>query len=252
MKPVHRAVPAQLERLPDVFLADTLSPMVTRAATVTPRHQKKTAPLRVLLADDHHAVREGLKALLQREGMEVVGDAADGRSAVAAARELSPDVVVLDVAMPVCNGVEAARQITSAAPGMAVILLTALTDTRFAIDALQAGVRGFVLKMQRYEELLEAIHAVWRGGLYLTPGASKAMMDACVAADPQGGKPLSPREREVVRLVAEGHSSKEIAEQLQISVKTAEFHRGRIMEKLQIHNTAGLVRYAIREGLITP
>ncbi|HUL48593.1 MAG TPA: response regulator transcription factor [Gemmatimonadales bacterium] len=212
---------------------------------------QETGRLRILLADDHLAVREGLKALLEREGIDVVAEAADGKDAVRAALELSLDVVVLDFAMPGLNGVEAAAKITAAAPGTAIILLSGLTDTRFAIQALRAGVRGFVMKMQRYEELLEAIRAVSRGGLYLTPTASKAMVEACVTEDTESRKSLSPREREVVQLVAEGRSNKEIAEQLGISVKTAEFHRGRVMEKLQIHNTAGLVRYAIREGLIS-
>ncbi|HUK21882.1 MAG TPA: response regulator transcription factor [Gemmatimonadales bacterium] len=225
--------------------------MPSHAAAAGHVTDPKTDRLRILLADDHLAVREGLKALLEREGIEVVAEAADGKDAVRAALELSVDVVILDFAMPGLNGVEAAREITAAAPGTAIILLSGITDTRFALQAVRAGVRGFVMKMQRYEELLEAIRAVSRGGLYLTPTASKAMVEACVTEDAEGRKSLSPREREVVQLVAEGRSNKEIGEQLGISVKTAEFHRGRVMEKLQIHNTAGLVRYAIREGLIS-
>jgi two-component system, NarL family, response regulator NreC len=209
--------------------------------------------LRVLLADDHGAVRQGLKALLEREGLDVVAAAADGRTAVESALKLRPDVVVLDVAMPGLNGVDAAREITRAFPQTGVVLLTGLPDARLALDALRAGVRGFVTKTQGCEELFEAIHDVFEGGLYLSPGASQAVVDACTAADAhQREDRLSPREREVLCLVAEGQTTKQIAKRLKISMKTAEFHRGRVMGKLKIHNTAGLVRYAIREGLITP
>lgn len=211
---------------------------------------KHGSGLRVLLADDHQTLREGLKALLERQGLQVVAEASDGRAAVEAARTLRPDVVVLDVAMPVLNGVDAAREIAAASPQTVVILLTALADARFAFDALRAGVRGFVDKSQGADELLRAIREVWEGGLYLGPGASQAVVDAGLAADAQRRDRLTPREQQVVRLVAEGKSTREIAEELGISVKTAEFHRARLMEKLNIHTTAGLVRYAIREGMI--
>lgn len=203
-----------------------------------------------MLADDHQTLREGLKALLERQGLQVIAEASDGRAAVDAARKLRPDVVVLDVAMPVLNGIEAAREIAYESPTSVVILLTALADARFAVDALRAGVRGFVDKSQGADELLRAIREVWDGGLYLGPGASQAVVDACVASDDQRTDRLTPREQQVVRLVAEGKATRGIAEELGISVKTAEFHRARIMEKLDIHNTAGLVRYAIREGMI--
>jgi DNA-binding NarL/FixJ family response regulator len=211
---------------------------------------KGSKGLRVLLADDHQTLRQGLKALLELQGLQVVAEASDGRAAVEAARKHRPDVVVLDVAMPVLNGVEAAREIATASPHSVVILLTALADARFALDALRAGVRGFVDKSQGADELLQAIRDVWDGGLYLGPGASQAVVDACMASDTQRGDRLTPREQQVVRLVAEGKATKEIAEDLGISAKTAEFHRARIMEKLNIHTTAGLVRYAIREGMI--
>jgi DNA-binding NarL/FixJ family response regulator len=205
----------------------------------------------VLLADDHQTLREGLRALLERQGLQVVAEASDGRAAVEAARRARPDVVVLDVAMPILNGVEAAREIADASPESVAILLTALADARFAIDALRVGVRGFVDKSQGADELLRAIREVWDGGIYLGPGASQAVVDACMASEHQRRDRLTPREQQVVRLVAEGKAGKGIAEELGISVKTAEFHRARIMEKLNIHNTAGLVRYAIREGMIT-
>lgn len=208
--------------------------------------------LRVLLADDHQVVRQGLKVLLEQHGLAVVAEAADGRAAVELARKERPDIAVLDVAMPALNGVDAAREIARQSPKTRVVLLTGLHDPQFVGSALRAGVRGFVMKMQGIDDLVRAIREVSQGALYVSPGASQAVFDAIEAAAAGGAGPLSPRERQVVQLVAEGRSTKQIAELLKISVKTAEFHRGRVMEKLDIHDTAGLVRYAIREGLITP
>jgi two-component system response regulator NreC len=207
-------------------------------------------PLRVLLADDHELVRQGLRALLERHGFAIVGEAAEGRAAVTLASELQPDIAVLDVAMPILNGVGAAEAIARAAPKTRVILLTALNDGQFASSALRAGVRGFVLKLQNIDDLVHAIQEVNEGGLYVSPGMSQAVFDVVHKA--AAAEPLSPRERQVVQLVAEGKSTKQIAELLHISVKTAEFHRGRVMDKLDIHDTAGLVRYAIRHGLVVP
>lgn len=207
-------------------------------------------PLRVLLADDHELVRQGLRALLERHGFAIVGEAAEGRTAVTLASKLQPDIAVLDVAMPTLNGVDAAEAIRRAAPKTRVILLTALNDGQFASSALRAGVRGFVLKLQNIDDLVHAIQEVNEGGLYVSPGMSQAVLDVVNKA--AAVEPLSPRERQVVQLVAEGKSTKQIAELLTISVKTAEFHRGRVMDKLNIHDTAGLVRYAIRQGLVIP
>ncbi|HEV8265442.1 MAG TPA: response regulator transcription factor [Gemmatimonadales bacterium] len=211
-------------------------------------------PVRVVLADDHLILRQALKALLERDGVRVVADVADGRAAVEAVRRFGPDVAVLDVAMPLLNGVDAAGEISRVAPHTHVLLLSGLDDPRFVPDALRAGVRGFVLKSQGAEDLLRAIEEVQRGGLYVSPGASESVLDAFkgTAPPPPGGTRLSVRERQVVQLVAEGKSTKQIAQVLRISVKTAEFHRGRVMKKLHVHETAGLVRYAIREGLIAP
>lgn len=208
-------------------------------------------PLRLVLADDHLVLRQALKALLERRGLEVVADEADGRAAVDAVRRLAPDIAVLDVAMPVLNGVDAAREISRTSPGVPVILLSGVDDARFVPEALKVGVRGFVQKSQGADDLVRAIEEVRQGGLYVSPGASQAIVDAC--AGPMGAAPqLTPRERQVLQLVGEGSTTKQIAQTLRISVKTAEFHRGRIMKKLNIHDTANLVRYAIREGWLTP
>jgi len=209
-------------------------------------------PIRVVLADDHLIFRQALKALLEQAGLEVVADEPDGRAAVEAVWRLAPDVAVLDVAMPLLNGVDAAREITRMEPHPHVILLSGLDDARFVPEAMRAGVRGFVLKTQGSEDLLRAIEEVRQGVLYVSPGASQAVIDACRTGAPAATQRLSVRERQVVQLVAEGKSNKQIAATLEITVKTAEFHRGRLMRKLRIHDVAGLVRYAIREGLIAP
>jgi len=210
------------------------------------------APLRVVLADDHLILRQALKALLESHGLQVVADVADGRAAIEAVDQLAPDVVVLDVAMPVLNGIDAAREISHVKPRPHMILLSGLDDPRWVPEALRIGVRGFVLKTQGADDLLRAIDKVRDGALFVSPGAAQAMIDACMAGTPSGSEQLSPRERQVLQLVAEGKSTKGIAQALRISVKTAEFHRGRVMRKLSIHDTAGLVRYAIREGMIAP
>lgn len=194
-------------------------------------------------------LRQALRALLEQRGLVVVADEADGRAAVAAVQRHAPDVAVLDVAMPVLNGVDAAREIARLAPSCPVILLSGVDDTRFVREALKVGVRGFVQKSQGADELVHAIEEVREGRLYVSPGASQAIVDAC-ANPPQDASRLTPRERQVLQLVGEGKSTKQIAEVLRISVKTAEFHRGRLMKKLNVHDTANLVRYAIREGWI--
>ncbi len=187
-----------------------------------------TGALRVVLADDHLILRQALKSLLEQAGLDVVADEPDGQAAVEAVRRLAPDVVVLDVAMPLLNGVEAAREITRTTPHPYVILLSGLDDPRFVPEALRAGVRGFVLKTRGVDDLLRAIAEVCQGVLYISPGASQAVLDACREDAVRGvavaGR-LSPRERQVVQLVAEGKSTKQIAEALHITAKTVEFHR---------------------------
>lgn len=205
--------------------------------------------IRVVLADDHAVVRSGVKILLEIEGFEVVGQAADGIEAVRLVRELSPDIVVLDRAMPLLNGIDAAREIRLIAPHTGMILLTMDTDERHHLEALRAGFRGCVLKTYEARELIQAIHAVVGGGTYLHPGLSDVVVEAYLeGGDPQIG-PLSPRERQVLQLLAEGKKTREVAALLGLNIKTAESHRTRIMKKLDLKETAGLVRYALREGV---
>lgn len=204
----------------------------------------------VLLADDHAMFRQSLRALLEREGLEVVAEASDGREAVRLATRHRPRVAVLDFSMPLLNGIEAARQIRKRSPQSATILLTMFEEDDYVLGALAAGVRGYVLKAQAAVDLVTAIREVANGAVYLSPGISCALLDFHLRQDRIGVDPLTDRERQVLQLVAEGKSMREVAGLLSVSVKTAESHRTRLMRKLDLHNTAGLVRYAIRRGLI--
>ena len=208
--------------------------------------------LRILLADDHEIFRQGLRALLERGGFHVAGEAADGHAAIQMAAQLTPDVAVVDLAMPLLNGLDAAREITRVAPRTRTILLTMHAEDPYVAKALQAGIRGYVLKSQAAEDLIQAIREVSRGAVYLSPGVSESLVEAYLAKRDLPHDPLTPRERQVLQLIAEGKTTKEVAALLGVSVKTAESHRMRIMTKLSIHETAGLVRYAIREGLVRP
>lgn len=208
--------------------------------------------LRILLADDHAIFRQGVKSLLEREGFRVEGEAADGHTATQLAVKTNPDVAVLDLAMPLLNGLDAAREIARVAPRTRSILLTMYTEDQYVTSALQAGIRGYVLKSQAAEDLVQAIREVHRGAVYLSPGVSRVVVDAYLAKRDLPPDPLTLRERQVLQLVAEGKTTKEVASFLGVSVKTAESHRTRIMGKLDIHETAGLVRYAIRQGLVRP
>src|SRR2546421_12378817 len=198
--------------------------------------------LQVILADDHPMLRHGVGALMERHGADVVAEASGGRSAAAAAREHRPDVAVLDIMMPLLNGIDAAREIAETCPDTQVVLLTALDQERLVTEAVSAGVRGFVLKTQAEEDLVQAIEQVSRGGFYVGGGVSQAVVEACRAAAAQDRGRLTPRERQVVQLVAEGKSTKQVAALLGITLKTAEVHRARVMEKLDVHDGAGLVR----------
>jgi DNA-binding NarL/FixJ family response regulator len=204
----------------------------------------------VLLADDHQIVRQGVRVLLEHEGFEVVGETADGREAVEAASRLRPSVAVVDFVMPLLNGLDAAVQIQRQSPSTRSILLTMYTEDQYVLEAFRGGVRGYVIKTQAAADLVQAIREVQRNALYVSPGISRTLVDAFLAKTDLPADPLTPREREVLQLVAEGRTTKEIAVVLGLSVKTAETHRTRIMRKLEIHDTASLVRYAIRRGLV--
>lgn len=209
--------------------------------------------IRVLLADDHVLVREGLRALLAKEAdIQVVAEAGDGREAIRVARETRPDVAAMDLSMPLLNGLEAARQMAVWDRPPGVILLTVHAEDRYALEAIRAGVRGYVLKKQAAADLVRAIREVSGGGVYLSPGISAAVVEAVRSPKVLQEEPLTAREREVLQLVAEGKTTKEIAILLGVSVKTADAHRTRLMQKLDIHDIASLTRYAIRRGIIQP
>ena len=210
--------------------------------------------LKILLADDHKIVRDGLKSLLKKEdGMEVVGEADNGRKTVQLARDLEPEIIIMDISMPDLNGVEATRQILADSPDVKIIALSMHSDKRYVRAALSAGASGYLLKDSAFEELVEAIRTVDTGRFYLSTGVVGVVVKDYVGS--QANKEaltsdlLSAREREVLQLLAEGKSTKEIASDLYVSVKTIETHRQNIMQKLDIHTIAGLTRYAIREGL---
>lgn len=207
-------------------------------------------PLKILLADDHAIVRQGLRVLLEKEGFSVVSESSDGREAVNACDSHHPDVAVLDLSMPNLNGIDAAREITKRNPRTRVILLTMHTEDHLILESLRAGVTGYVLKTRASDELIQAIRAVSRGDMHLTPSISRTIVQAFLSKDELPSRTISDRERQVLQLVAEGKTTKEVASLLGISVKTAESHRSNLMEKLDIHDTAGLVRYAIRHGII--
>ena len=208
--------------------------------------------LQILVADDHQIVREGISAILERHGFQISGEAANGREAVRLARAHPPDVAILDLSMPQLNGLDAAREILQSHDRPAIILLTMHVEEQQIVAALRAGIRGYVIKTQASKDLINAIREVVAGGIYLSPGAYSVVVEAYLAGRNAPSDPLTLREREVLQLVAEGHSTKEIAGALHLTVKTAESYRSLIMEKLEIHETASLVRYAIRRGLIQP
>ncbi|HEY6944880.1 MAG TPA: response regulator transcription factor [Candidatus Acidoferrum sp.] len=205
---------------------------------------------RLLLADDHTLVRQGLKAFLDRQGFQVVCEAANGQEAIQMAMKEQPDVALMDISMPLLNGVDAARELKKSVPKTKVILLTKHEEDQYVTEALRAGVSGYVLKSQVATDLVHAIQEVRRGSVYLSPSISRAVVGAYLSKTDSPADPLSPRERQVLQLVGEGKSTKQVAQYLGVSVKTAESHRARLMRKLDIHETAGLVRYAIRRGLI--
>jgi DNA-binding NarL/FixJ family response regulator len=211
--------------------------------------------IRLLLADDHNLVRAGLRALLHGvAGVEVVAEAHNGREAVRLVGELRPDVVLMDIAMSELNGLEAAGQIAREFPGVRVIMLSMHATEEYVVQALRVGASGYLLKNAPAAELEKAIKHVAQGETFLSPSVSRQVSDY-IRRVGQEGTPqerLSPRQREVLQLIAEGNTTKRIAQVLNISVKTVETHRSQLMEQLDIHDVAGLVRYAIRLGLIKP
>jgi DNA-binding NarL/FixJ family response regulator len=197
-------------------------------------------------------VRRAIRALLEREKFDVVAEASDGLEAVSLAKTHRPDVIVLDVSMPALNGISALAEVLKVSPKTKPILLTMLTEDCYTLRAIRAGAKGCVWKSQSPDELVHAIREVYAGRVYLSPSVSGAVVHAFVAGTEFADDPLTPRERQVLQLVAEGKTTKEIAVILGVAVKTADTHRAKVMEKLGIHSAAGLVRYAIRSGLIQP
>jgi two-component system response regulator NreC len=209
-------------------------------------------PIRVVLADNHALVRQGLKALLEREGFQVAGEASDGQEVIRLVSQIRPDIAILDISMPILNGIDAARELRKASPTTKTILLTRHDEDQYVTEALRSGVKGYVLKNQAATDLVHAIREVCRGGIYLSPSISGTIVGAFLSKTDLPADPLTSRERQVLQLVGEGKSTKEVAALLGISMKTAESHRTRLMQKLDIHETASLVRYAIRRGLVQP
>jgi DNA-binding NarL/FixJ family response regulator len=212
--------------------------------------------IKVLLVDDHAIIREGLRSLLEKQPeMEVIADTDDGRKARELVRELSPDIVIMDVTMPGLNGIEATRQITVEFPDVKVIALSIHSKRRYVADMLSAGATGYILKECLFDELVHAIKAVAAGGRYLSPRITDVVVSDYVkrlsASDDSPFEALKAREREVLQLVAEGKSTKQIALELHVSTKTIEANRRQIMDKLNIHSIAELTKYAVREGLTT-
>ena len=195
-------------------------------------------------------VREGIRALLEREGFQVVADASDGRQAVAAAKAHGPDLAVLDMSMPVMNGLETVETIARESSGTKIVVLTRHDEDDYVLAAVRAGVKGYVLKSQPASDLVRAMRDVAAGGLYLSPRVSGLVIGSLMSRTQTSQDSLSARERQILKLIAEEHSTKECASLLEISVKTAESHRTRLMQKLGIHTTAGLVRYAVRHHVV--
>lgn len=203
---------------------------------------------RILLADDHSLVAAGLCKLLETD-FDLVGAVGDGRALVAAARKENPDVILLDISMPLLNGVEAARQLRVALPAAKLIFVTVHSDSPYVVEAFRAGASGYLLKRSAAAELVTAIREVMLGNLYVTPLIGKSTLEGILRVAERRGPLLSARQREVLQLVAEGHSAKEIAEILRISQKTVEFHKSWIMKKLDLHSTAELTRYALEQRI---
>jgi two-component system, NarL family, response regulator NreC len=213
--------------------------------------------IRVLLADDHQLMRRGVRLMLEREtDLTVVGEACDGREAVAMAKSLKPEVVVMDIGMPNLNGIEAAHQMTQENQELAIVMVSMHSDESYVLRALKAGARGYLLKDSAEADLIKAVHVVAGGKSFFSPAVSKVLLDDYVRKLKRSGTEdaydlLTPREREVLQLIAEGKSNKDIANLLDLSVYTVESHRGNLMEKLNLKGLPELILYAVRRGIIT-
>jgi DNA-binding NarL/FixJ family response regulator len=208
--------------------------------------------MRILIADDHTLVRAGLTSLIARlPEMEVVAEAADGRQALRLVRDLQPDIVLMDIAMPGLNGLESAERIHGIHPKIKIIILSMHASEEYVAHALKAGASGYLLKDAATAELEMALKSVSMGQFYLSPAISRQVVDNFLRGGPTGLDLLTPRQREILQLIAEGKGTRDIAETLHLSVKTVETHRAQLMERLDIHDIAGLIRYALRKGLIT-
>ena len=212
--------------------------------------------IRVVLAEDHHLVREGIRALLERaDDIEVVGEAADGQEAVELVQRLVPDVLVMDIAMPRLDGTQATERVRALGVATQVVILSMHSDETLVRQTLRSGARGYLLKRSVTEELLLAVRAAVRGEIYLSPAVSVSLLDDVLAmqADSEGRRPfdlLTPREREVLQLIAEGHTNTAIAHILKVSTKTVEKHRANLMSKLNVRDVAGLIRMAVKHNLV--
>lgn len=213
--------------------------------------------IRILIADDHTLVRDGIRALLALAAdIDVVGEAANGKEAVDKVRELRPDVVLMDLMMPLMSGLDATRRIRRDFPETKVLALTQYDDSDYVVPVIEAGARGFITKMAAFSELASAIQAVSKGDSYLSPTAAAALVEECQQKTGEDGRKdpydsLTDREREVLKLVVEGHTAKEIADMLVVSPKTVEWYKTSLMNKLSIHNKTDLIRFAIRKSLIS-
>jgi DNA-binding NarL/FixJ family response regulator len=208
--------------------------------------------MRILIADDHTLVRAGLTSLIARlPEMEVVAEAADGRQALRLVRDLQPDIVLMDIAMPGLNGLESAERIHGIHPKVKIIILSMHASEEYVAQALKAGASGYLLKDAATAELEMALKSVSMGQFYLSPAISRQVVDNFLRGGPTGLDLLTPRQREILQLIAEGKGTRDIAETLHLSVKTVETHRAQLMDRLDIHDVAGLIRYALKKGLIT-
>jgi DNA-binding NarL/FixJ family response regulator len=208
-------------------------------------------PIRIVLADDHAMIRQGLKLILVTEGFEVAGEASNGVEAVNLCESLRPEVAILDISMPLLNGLDAAREILKLHPQTKIILLTAHTQERYAVEGLRYGISGYLLKENAADELVQAVQAVGRGAIYVASGVSRSVVQAFSAASNDSGQQLTSRERQVLQLIAEGKNMKEIGELMGFSSRTADSHRTKIMKKLGVRDMATLIRYAISIGLVS-